>query len=62
MTDSLPKYYVYDGFGPTLDFAESLGWVDKFSDGSDSDYCPEMADEIEQSALDFISDQGYRIV
>ena len=62
MTEEFAKYYVYDGFGPTLDFAESLGWVDKFSDGSDSDYCPEMADEIEQSALDFISDQGYRIV
>ncbi len=55
------KTYQYEGFGPAIEFAESLGWVDDAPDGSDPEYDSSMADCIEQDALDFIRSKGYRV-
>ena len=58
------KIYEYDGFGETLAFAESLGWVDIYSDAQTASYFGAQRarpDEIEEQALEFIKSKGYRI-
>ena len=49
-------------FGDTLEFAESLGWEDIYPDATDPNYDGDMADGIEQDALDHIEDAGYEIM
>jgi len=57
------KIYNYECFGETLEFAESLGWVDNHPDSTDKDYDANMiGDAIEQEAIEFIEGKGYKIV
>ena len=51
------KTYVYESFGDTIEFAESLGWVDK-----DDAWNEVMAEAIEQDAIDYIESQGYEVI
>ena len=55
------KLYKYECFGETLNFAESLGWVD-WLDDVDDDTDPQTIDEAEADALDFIRAAGYTVV
>jgi hypothetical protein len=48
------------GFGETLKFAESLGWMDRCVTEGD-DWTPELADALEEEALDFIRNAGWLI-
>ena len=48
------------GFGETLEFAESLGWVDQCNVEGD-DWTPELADALEEEAIDFIRNAGWLI-
>jgi len=57
------KEYQYECFGETLEFAESLGWVDNHPDGTSKDYDANMVgDAIEQEAIEFIEGKGYKVV
>jgi len=48
------------GFGETLSFAESLGWVDQ-CDVEGDDWTPELADALEEEAIDFIRNAGWLV-
>ena len=50
-----------DGFGDVLSFAESLGWVDTYGDAAEGSWSPEIADDCEGEALEFIESRGYEI-
>jgi len=54
--------FQYESFGQTIEFAESLGWVDNHPDASDPEYDADMADAVEGDALVFIKSKGYRVV
>ena len=41
----------------TIEFAESLGWVDKDDAWNDA-----MIEAIEQDAIDYIESQGYEVI
>ena len=43
--------------GDTIEFAESLGWVDKDDAWNDT-----MLEAIEQDAIDYIESQGYEVI
>ena len=49
------------GLGNTLEFAERLGWVDKHPDANYAEWNADMADDIEEEALEFIRSRGYHI-
>ena len=51
------KKFIYESFGDTIEFAESLGWVDK-----DDAWNEVMAEAIEQDAIDYIESQGYEVI
>jgi len=52
------KVWNYECFSETLSFAESLGWVN-WLDNIEDDTEPQMIDEAEVDALDFIRENGY---
>ena len=54
----MSKTYVYECFGETLSFAESLGWVD-WLDDVDDDTDPDTIDAAEGDAIDYIESKGY---
>ena len=51
------KKFIYESFGDTIEFAESLGWVDKDDAWNDA-----MIEAIEQDAIDYIESQGYEVI
>ena len=51
------KKFIYESFGDTIEFAESLGWVDKDDAWNDA-----MLEAIEQDAIDYIESQGYEVI
>ena len=53
------KLFIYKSFGETLSFAESLGWKDNVED---DDWNTSVADSLEDEALTYIQEQGYRII
>ena len=53
---NMAKIFKYESFGETLEFAESLGWED-----TEEEWSPAIAGELEESAIDFIKAQGYKI-
>lgn len=55
--------YTYDCFGESLNFAESLGWIDNHPDETSKEFedTPSMTDDIEDEALEFIKSKGYVI-
>ena len=53
------KVYVYKCFGETIDYAESLGFVD---DVEDSEWCAEVADGLEADAIEFIESKGIKVI
>ena len=59
------KIYKYEGFQPTLEFAESLGWEDIYPNHGEpchvcnSTYDESMCDFIEGQALAYIRAKGY---
>ena len=57
----MDKIFKYESFGETLAFAESLGWKDTGEDCAGEDWNPEIADGLEESAIDFIKAHGYKI-
>ena len=58
-TQSKSKTYIYDCFGATLEFAESLGFEEPTT--SITDWNSEIADGLEKEALEFIESKGYKI-
>tara|TARA_R100000005_G_scaffold47098_1_gene22472 strand:- start:116 stop:337 length:222 start_codon:yes stop_codon:yes gene_type:complete len=58
--ENMLKTYVYECFGETLSFAESLGWVD-WLDDVDDDTDPDTIDAAEADAIDYIESKGYTI-
>lgn len=53
--------FVYVSFGETIEFAESLGWVDNHGDSEEGDWSPTAADHCEGEALKYIRSKGYII-
>lgn len=53
-----------DGFGDVLELAGIFGWEDNFPDAeSDGDgYTPDVADHIEQSAIEYLAAKGVTVV
>ena len=47
------------GFGETLSLAESLGWKDWYDEGDDP-WTEELADALQEDAINFICNSGYR--
>ena len=57
------KVYVYSCFGETLEFAESLGWVDTHPSGDEwAKLGGGYADAVEEECFWFIKDKGWTIV
>lgn len=56
----MKKKIKLEGFGETIEFAESLGWIDTHGD-AESGWSPAEADYCEQEAIDFIETKGYEI-
>ena len=56
------KVYEYDGLVETVNFAESLGWVDTYGDADDGDWDEDIADCCEHEALEFIKSKGYVVM
>ena len=59
----MSKTFKYECLGETLSFAESLGWVDWLDDivvNDDTD--PQVFDEAEGDALDYIESHGYVVI
>ena len=54
------KEYIYAGFGETLLFAESLGWVEDDPNGDESR--TDWGDAAESDALDFIVACGFEVI
>ena len=52
------KIFKYESYGETLAFAESLGFQDSCNE---EDWNAAIADGLEESAIDFITEQGYKI-
>ena len=51
-----------DGFGETVEFAESLGWIDTHGDATlEGNWSAVDADACEEEAIDFIESKGYEI-
>ena len=53
------KVYVYECFGETIAHAESLGFVD---DVKDSEWCADVADGLEEEAIEFIESKGIKVI
>jgi len=53
--------FEYKNFGDTIAFAEDLGWHNWLADIGD-DTQPSDIDVLEESALDYIFNQGYEII
>ena len=53
------KVFVYECFGETILFAESLGFVD---DVPESEWSASMADGLEEDALEFIESKGFKVI
>jgi adenylate cyclase class IV len=51
------KIYKYESLGETLDFAESLGWIEPEVDEERTDTC----DALEEAAIEFIERAGYEV-
>ena len=45
------EIYQYEGLGPAIEFAESLGWVDNHGDAESGDWDPESVDACEEEVL-----------
>tara|TARA_R110002096_G_C14016518_1_gene669560 strand:- start:88 stop:270 length:183 start_codon:yes stop_codon:yes gene_type:complete len=54
-----PKVYIYECFGETIAYAESLGFVD---DVEDSEWCADVADGLEADAIEFIESKGIKVI
>ena len=54
----MAKIFKYESYGETLEFAESLGFQDSCNE---EDWNEAIADGLEESAIDFIKAQGYKI-
>lgn len=54
--------FIAESFGDTLEHAELLGWEDIYPDASDPKYDGNMADGIEDSAIEFIESQGLVVI
>ena len=52
------KIFKYESYGETLEFAESLGFHDSCNE---ENWNEAIADGLEESAIDFIKAQGYKI-
>ena len=46
----------------TIEFAESLGWVDKDDSWNDTMDDGRVLEAIEQDAIDYIESQGYEVI
>ncbi len=57
------KFYLYEGAGDAVAFAEDLGWVDTYGDAGDAgEWDDDEADALEEEALNHIAGEGYVIV
>ena len=54
---NMESIYVYEGFGEAISFAESLGFVD-----DEDDWNAEIADGLEEEAIEFIEKKGYKVI
>lgn len=67
---TLPQYlpedfrvvFIAESCGDTLEHAELLGWEDIYPDASDPKWDGNMADGIEDSAIEFIESQGLVVI
>ena len=55
------KIYQYEGLGPAIEFAESLGWVDNHGNAESGDWDPESVDACEEEVLGYIPARGYEV-
>lgn len=57
--------YEYESFADTIEFASSLGFdddaVEEELTGEDGEYTPEVADALEEAAVEFIRNKGYEV-
>ena len=60
----MDKQFEYVCFADTLSFAETLGWSepDELNDLQGYDWTPVAADALEESALEFIREAGFKII
>jgi hypothetical protein len=54
--------YVYKSLDDLISYAESLGWVDTYPDGSEDDYNGYVADAIEEECINFIESKDHDIL
>jgi len=54
--------YVYKSLDDLISYAESLGWIDTYPDGSDNDYSGYVADAIEEECINFIESKDHDIL
>ena len=55
-----PKVYIYECFGETIAYAESLGFVE--DPVEDSEWCADAADGLEADAIEFIESKGIKVI
>lgn len=61
MKDKIVKEYEYECLMELINFAETLGWEDKYPDNTDPDFDDGITDAIEEDCIDFIERQGYTV-
>ena len=53
--------FFYKSLDDLISYAESLGWVDTYPDGTDDDYDGYVADAIEEECINFIESMSIRV-
>ena len=53
--------FFYKSLDDLISYAESLGWVDIYPDGTNDDYDGYVADTIEEECINFIESMDIRV-
>ena len=55
------EIFAYKSLDDLISYAESLGWVDTYPDGTCCDYDGYVADAIEEECINFIESMGIHV-
>tara|TARA_B100000214_G_C23898234_1_gene595180 strand:- start:60 stop:260 length:201 start_codon:yes stop_codon:yes gene_type:complete len=55
------RTFIYKSLDDLIIYAESLGWIDTYPDGTDDDYDAYVTDAIEQECINFIQSMGFEV-
>lgn len=59
MSASSKKVFIAESFSETISMAESLGWLDLYTD---EEWSADAADACEDEAIEFIESKGFKVL